>query len=630
MNLMRQSFFKIIIPLLFSLTVKSFLFAQDTIITSLDSSKVYYFNHDFETAGPEFLKPIDTIITSIQKYDPVSKPGNYYATLGNIGDAAINMTYKPVLKSGFDFGNTHSFEKFLFYNDSLTFNWVGTPYTHLKYVMGSKKEQNLSVDASQNISKWINVGLTFRYTNGPGYYPNQQSDDKNFAFKTRFQTKDYRYMVLAVYLHNKIRVEENGGIKYDSIFEQNIEQSRQNYEVNLKTAKTGYKENTYYIKQYFFLSKRHRFRLEDEDSLAPHRKIIPGNISLSSLYSRKIHLYQQELTDKNGFYRYTYDSVNPTYDSTFITIIENQLSWTNTDNAKSQLLTFNFAVKHLYTEFTLDSAKTYISQLIPSGEVDFTVSDILRLGFMGDFVTGNASAGDYHLKGILSINTKWGELSYTLTHALQEPDYFYKRFYSNHFRWDNILNKESFVLNNIQYSLKNLHAGVNLINIGSFVYMDSLAMPAQLGDNLNVFSAYLRKLIHLGNWSFDLRGVYQNASNSALRVPEFVGDVSIYYTKDLFKKAAILQPGVDVFYNTSYFGYAYMPAIKSFYLQDEKKVGNYFYGDVFLNLQIKRARLSLKYVNLGYLFKDFSYYTVPSYPMQDGGFRFGLSWMFYD
>ena len=111
-----------------------------------------------------------------------------------------------------------------------------------------------------------------------------------------------------------------------------------------------------------------------------------------------------------------------------------------------------------------------------------------------------------------------------------------------------------------------------------------------LSDNLNVFSAYLRKLIHLGNWSFDLRGVYQNASNSALRVPEFAGDVSIYYTKDLFKKAAILQPGVDVFYNTSYFGYAYMPAIKSFYLQDEKKVGNYFYTDIFLNLQIKRAR----------------------------------------
>ena len=203
----------------------------------MDSSKVYYFNHDFETAGPYFLKPLDTIITGIQKYDPSKSPGSYYASLGNIGQAATSMIYKPVLKSGFDFGNTQSYEKFLFYNDSLMFHWVGTPYTLLKYTMGSKKEQNLSVDASQNISKWFNVGLTFRYTNGPGYYPDQESDDKNFAFKTRFQTKNYRYMVLANYLHNKLRLEENGGIKYDSIFEQNIEQSRQNYEVNLSTAK---------------------------------------------------------------------------------------------------------------------------------------------------------------------------------------------------------------------------------------------------------------------------------------------------------------------------------------------------------------------------------------------------------
>lgn len=627
---MFRSFFKIFIPFLFFLPGKACLFAQDSIITSLDSSKVYYFHNDFEAVGPDFLKPIDTLITSTQKYDPTKRPGNYYASLGNIGAAAMSMIYKPVLKSGFDFGNTQSFEKFLFYNDSLNFHWVGSPYTHLNYTMGTKKEQNLAIDAAQNISRWVNIGLTFRYTNGPGLYPNQKSDDKNFAFKTRFQTKNYRYMALAAYVHNKLKVEENGGIKYDSIFEQGIEPSRQNFEVNLNTANTGYRENTYFVKQYFFISKRHRFRLENEDSLTPHRKIIPGNISLSSQYSRKIHLYRQDLSDNNGFYPFTFDSIHATYDSTFISIIENQLSWTNTDNAKQQLLTFNFAIKQLYTEFTLDSAKTFINQIIPSGEVNFTVSDILRLRFNGDFTTGDAYAGDYHLKGYLLLHTRWGDLSYALSNAMQEPDYFYRRYYSNHFRWNNDLKKETYVLNNIEYRLKNLNAGVNLINVGNFVYFNREAVPAQLGENLSVFSAYLRKLINIGDWSFDLRGVYQNASNSALRVPEFAGDVSIYYTKHLFKNAAILQTGFDVFYNTSYFGYAYMPAIKSFYMQDEKEVGDYFYADVFINLQIKRAVLYFKYVNLAFLFKDFSYYTVPSYPMQDGGFRFGISWMFYD
>jgi hypothetical protein len=495
--------------------------------------------------------------------------------------------------------------------------------------MGSKKEQNLSVDASQNVSSWFNVGLTFRYTNGPGYYPNQVTDDKNFAFNTRFQTKNYRYLVLASYLHNKIKLEENGGIKYDSIFEQNIETNRKNFAVNLTTANGAIKENSYYLKQFFFISKRHRFRLNNSDSLIPDRKIIPGNISLSTLYSRQIHLYQQDLAD-NGFYRHTYDSLNPTYDSTYFRKIENQLSWTNADNAKTQLLTFNFALKHLYAELTVDSSNSIFNQLIPSAEVKFTVSDILKLYFSGDIVTGNAYAGDFHLKGALSLHTKFGDLSYALTSALQEPDRFYGYYSSNHFRWSNNLDKQGFLLNSIEYKIKNLHAGVNLFTVSSFVYMDSLAMPAQLHENLHVFSAFLRKLINVGNWSFDLRGVYQTASNDALRVPELAADVSIYYTKDLFKKAAILQTGFDVFYNSSYFSYAYMPAIKSFYVQNSVKTGDYFYTNVFLNLQIKRARLFLKYINLAYLLKDFSYYTVPSYPMQDGGFRFGISWMFYD
>ncbi len=622
--------YKAITILLFLLTCNLIVSAQDTIITIPDSSKVYYFLNNFENEVPEFLTEIDTVITGIQKYDPLLRPGNYYASLGNVGLANVSMVYKPEYKSGFDFGGTSSFDKYRLVNDSIKYYWVGKPFTHLYYIMGAKKEQNLLIDHSQNIASWFNLGVNFRYTSSPGYYTNQKSDDKNFVIKTRFQTKDYRYIVLANYLHNKIQAEENGGIKYDTAFEQNVEQSRRNIGVNLNSAKNTIKDNSYYIKQFLLLSNRHRFKLNDSTDSIPSGKIIAGNISLSTLYNRSILLYEQSINDTNGFYRFTFDSVNPTYDSTFINRIENQLSWTNADNAKSQLLTFNFSVKHLYTELIMDSVKSIFKQLIPAGEVRFAVSDILKLNFTADYVTGNAYAGDYHLSGMLSLHTKLGDLSYKITNALQEADRFYHHYSSNHFRWENNFRKQSFVLNHVEYKYKNLYAGVNLFNIGSFVYMDSLAMPAQLGDNLNVFSVYLRKLTNIGHWSFDVRGVYQKTSNSALRVPELAGDVSLYYTNYLFKKAAILQTGIDVFYNTSYFGYAYMPAIKSFYLQNIRETGDYFYGDVYLNLQIKRARLFLKYVNLGYLFKDFRYYTVPSYPMQDGGFRFGVSWMFYD
>jgi len=622
--------YKTITSLLIFLNCNLIVSAQDSVTAIQDSSKVFYFMNSFENQGPTFLTGIDTSITGIQKYDPLLKPGNYYTSLGNVGLANVSMVYTPEYKSGFDFGGTTSFDKYRFVNDSIKYYWVGKPYTHLSYIMGAKKEQNLQVDHSQNIASWFNLGVNFRYTSSPGYYTNQKSDDKNFVIKTRFQTKDYRYVVLANYLHNKIQTEENGGIKYDTAFEQNIEQSRRNIGVNLTSAKNTIKDNSYYIKQFLLLSNRHRFNVNDSTDSIPSGKITAGNISLSTLYNRSTLLYEQSINDTNGFYRFTFDSVNPTYDSTFINRIENQLSWTNADNAKSQLLTFNLSVKHLYAEVVMDSVKSIFKQVIPSGKMNFTVSDILKLQFSADYVSGNAYAGDYHLNGILHLHTKLGDLSYSFTSALQESDRFYQQYSSNHFIWDNHFRKQSLVLNNVGYKFKNLNAGVNLYNIGSFIYMDSLAFPAQLGDNLNVFSVYLRKLTHIGNWSLDARGVYQKASNNTLRVPELTGDISFYYTNDLFKKATILQAGIDVFYNTAYFGYAYMPAIKSFYLQNQKETGDYFYGDVFLNLQIKRARLFLKYVNLGFLFGDFRYYTVPSYPMQDGGFRFGVNWMFYD
>lgn len=621
--------------LLFSLSLIVYrpAFAQDSIVTVLDSSKVYFFFNHFDTRGPNFITTIDTLITSVEKYDPVTRPGNYYATLGNPGLANQSIVYKPFLKKGFDFG-IRSLDKYMFQNDSIKYYWVGRPYTKLFYIMGSKKEQNLHIDHSQNIASWFTFGIRFRYINSPGYYQNQESDDKNFVIKTRFQTKDYRYMVLGNYFHNKLTLQENGGIKYDSLFEENIIDSRQGMEVNLTTANNYIKENGFFVKQFFSIQKRNRFRrtiAKDSTGNIIQKRINPGSISHSLLYSNSTQLYQHSLEDNNGFYRTTFDSTNQTYDSTHIIKLENQINWTNTDNARDQLLTFNFALKYNYIELSIDSNNRIFNELIPSGAVAFTISKKLKVDFFADYVSGNSNGGDYNLTGQLSFFSKFGNLNYKITSALQEPGKFYAYYSSNNFFWDKDLRKQSFFINTIEYRYQKLTASVNFINVGSLVYFDTLANSSQVNGGTSIFNASLRKLFNAGNWSFDLRAIYQNASSTeAVRIPEFIGDVSIYYTKDLFKQAAILQTGIDAWYNTSYYANAYMPATKSFYIQNGKKIGDYIYANVFLTLQVKRSRLFVKYHNLGFLFKDFSYYTVPSYPMKDGGFRFGISWMFYD
>ena len=625
-----------IIPLLIvvvftQLNCKLLLSQNDSLRLELDSAKVYFFFNDFETKGSDFVSLIDTVITNVQKYDPTDLPGKYYATLGNEGLAHKSLFYKPFISSGYNFG-FDAFREYLFYNDSIRYYWVGRPYTHIKFIQGSKKEQNLHIDHSQNVSSWFNVGLRFRYINSPGFYNNQEGDDKNFVFKTRFQTRNYRYMVLANYIHNKLKIEENGGIVYDSVFQQNIIDDRRGIDVNLSTASNYIKENSFYVKQLFKLSNRARFNADDSiqyNSLLD--KLNPGNISHSIQLMEQTYLYQQTTQDNNGFYQNTADSTNGTYDSTRIYKIENQLAWTNADNAKDHFLTFNFKLRYLYIEQSIDSVRSIYNQLIPTGEVNFKISDIIRLNFFGDFVTGNSNAGDFNLLGNLQFTTKFGSLFYTFNTANRETPKFYSFYKSNHFNWNNNFNKQYFIINKAGVRIKTFDASVNFIAVDNLVYFDSQALPDQLNENLQILQVQAHKLLNLGNWSIDANVIYQKASSEqGLRVPELTAKADFYYTKDLFKQAAIVQTGVNLMYNTPYDAYAYMPATRLFYVQNEKELGDYVYANVFLNLQIKRARLFIKYYNLGSAFGNYNYFMVPSYPMKDGGIRFGVSWMFYD
>lgn len=601
--------------------------SQDSLVVSLDSSKVYFFQNNFDLKGSSFIFEIDTLITNIENYDPILKPDNYYSSLGNTGLAHKSQVFVPQTYSGFDYG-FHSFDKYMFHNDSIRYYWVGRPYTELKYIMGPSKEQNLHIDHSQNVASWFNFGLKFRYINSPGYYINQQSDDKNFVFKTRFHTRNSKYIVLANYLHNKLNVEENGGIVYDSVFEDNTKSARNSINVNLSSANNQIVQNGFYVKQILNLTKNQRF-IETDSSNFTSRILNPGSISLSTNLLQSSLQYNQDLSD-SAYYSLLRDTI-PTNDSIHMLKFENQLVWSNADNIRKQKISFFIGISHLYTEVSDSAQRTIFNQLIPRAGVTLFPMHKLQFDFYADFVTGNSNVGDFNLYGMFSLKTNYGFLSFKSNLANRSTAWFYQNYSSNHFLWSNSFNQQLYFINTAKYNIKRFSAGLEMTNISGYVYMDTLGIPSNINATQSILRAYLSNVFVLKNWEMDLRIIYQKVSDeSYIRLPEFIGDLSIYYTKSLFKNASILQTGFDLRYNTSYFADAYTPATRSFHLQNDKQVGNYPYADFFFNLQIKRARLFFKYQNLGSVAQDYRYYTVPSYPMQDHGYRFGLSWMFYD
>jgi hypothetical protein len=87
---------------------------------------------------------------------------------------------------------------------------------------------------------------------------------------------------------------------------------------------------------------------------------------------------------------------------------------------------------------------------------------------------------------------------------------------------------------------------------------------------------------------------------------------------------------VEASYYTKYYANRYIPAIRSFHIQNEQAIGDYPFLDVYLNAKIGKARLFVRYDHFNAGMMGYTYYASPFYPAEDASFRFGLTWILFD
>ncbi len=609
----------------------------DTTKTRYDSTLAFFFYNNFDQYGRVNIKPVDTAIENTTDYNAVYRNNRLQQVLGNTGSASQCLVPYPILRttSGFDYG-IHTFDPWLFQNDSVRYYKVLKTYTDIHYVQGSKKELCFDASFSRNLYKSLNLGFDLRVLSSTGAYQRQRDNIINFVLTAQYFTPDHRYAVIANMIFNRIKNQENGGITSDSLFTQNIETNRFVIPVNLASAENRVKESGFYMKNYFTISSRENRK---QDSTKSARKSFNlGRIIYSFQYNRQIQNYLDD-NPTSGFYpQIFYDSAT-TADSITVKKIINELGWTNPtlkSNKQFKILQLDFRIKYQYIEVSDLEGKSYLSQWIPYGAVAFQPYYGLRLEGYASYVIGDYNGGDFQVRADLGIvpgkkGGHAGTIHFAGTYALQEPSWFLHRFNSNHFRWYHAFEKQGVVSGTAWYERKYLNAAVSLSRINRYAYLGPDAQPAQLDREIGYFVAMLRGKLPVWRFSFTAQLAYQNVQGTdSLQVPDFAGNLTVMFTQQLFKGAATLQPGLNFFYNTAYFSNQYMPDSRAFYLQYGQKTGNYIYMDVFLNVKIQRARLFIMYshFNAGWMGRD--YFMVPNYPMQDGAFRFGVTWRFHD
>ncbi|MDP3003379.1 MAG: putative porin, partial [Bacteroidales bacterium] len=486
-----------------------------------------------------------------------------------------------------------------------------------------------------------------------GQYNYQRAEDKSFTLYSSYTGVKYK-LYFAAGMNNLISY-ENGGITDKS--QLNMSDTRE-VPVNLGGLD---KANTRLKNRNLLLVQRYTLNGNPEgksDSVSQKRS---GFFGLSGTFSHIFILESNKRTysdgyPASGFYDSTFISKTVTFDSLYSRNIKNTVRFDfTTDETRKFRLGGGVGLRNeifrysqiMPTHDTMfaDTVVWNRSNNVLVGRLYNNIGDKFRWIATGELFLSGYRAGDFNLNGEISKSFDWkkGRASWLITGGIanRQPSFWYDRWGSNHFKWNNNFKKELRIdLGSVfSYPARKAEIKFNYAIIDNYTDFDTTALPLQHSGGLSVAALTVRK--ELRAWKFHLATdvIIQKSSNADVLDLPLVTVRSAGYFEHLFRFKQTggrlnTQLGVDVTYHTLYHPYSYMPATGRFFRQDQASAGNYPFLNVFLNFKVKRTRVFIMFdhVNYGMMGNRIgnNYDMIPNYPMNIRMFRYGLAWTFYD
>lgn len=608
-----------------------------------DSTNVKYFTQNLNnlTLGSIYTWDTTTLLTSF--YDKLEDPYKIYQTLSNSGLAHKDINFTFPCKLGFNTEHP-SFSSYLHTLDNIKFPITLQPFTNITYMMGDKKEQHLDVLFCREFLPRFFITLNYDIDFSPGLYKRSKSQNSFFNGNFRYNTKNERYGISGYYFHDKINIQENGGIVDDNTFIKDLESDKSIISVNITNATNLIKSSGFALDQYFnILSPNIK---DTRDTTYKKNKIGIGRINHHFSYQNNKYVY-----DDSNPLSYFYQNFDPVIDSTrtFDSIhfynIKNVIYW-NTLGYKKYNDDIPFyltlGLEHNYTHhagyydyITQERFnKQNLSNLRVNAGIIINILKSTRITANTQIITTGYQAGDFFIEGqwkqFLGTSRKnFGVLKFDVNFNRQSADWFEEYYYSNNFRWDNDFKPSTSLLLHGSYELPFLEIGIKHTNINNYIYFGTDARPQQHSENIGVSSLYTTFCVNLNRLEFIGFASLQTTNTDVIHIPTFQGKIKLAYNITLVKNISSMQPSIAVNYFTKYYADAYMPALRTFYLQNDVEVGNFPYIDLCVTFKIKRANIFVQYTNMYSLTKYNAYFTTPHYPMRDSRFCLGVNWRLY-
>ena len=631
----------------------------------LDSTLVTFFPLNLDSISLNKPHHLDTSTFHANQFDPIQQNNTLYSTLSNIGAAHKSMRFPNPPQLGFDM-SLPSFSKFIKTEDDLKTYLSLLPYSEARYVMTTgDKEQHLRFAFGRQLYQGLFLSFEYNINYSPGIYSNSQTDNNYFWVNLLYTTKNQRYRAQAYWFRNKLEMQENGGIVYDSVYYNQQEIDNAAILTNLTNSSNYIKVSGASFQHYFNLLPQYKTEKTEDTLQLPNdstnldisndstivkaketRRFTLGRINHHFAYQRN-QLFYNETSASLPFYA-PFDTLlsAKTTDTLQLYAFRNGLQWNSlgyqkySDNVPFYLyagIDYNFyRQKHYdYLENEIITDQSY-SQVILSGGLIINLFKSTNLTAQAQVVTLGYQIGDFNIQGkwrqyFGNTNRNFGKLVFDFDMKRQSPTWFETKYYSNHFRWENDFHAATYLVFDARYQYKSFSIGAKQTSVNDLIYFDQTAHPAQSDGFTNIRELY--GTFQYSLWRFQFEGfvTLQKASNEEIvHLPLFLGKLKIGFQQPIFKKAAILQPSITVQYFTKYYADAYMPALRTFYLQNDVLIGNFPFIDAALAINVKQADIFVQYSNMFLLTGDHHSFIAPHYPMRDSKIFLGINWRMFN
>lgn len=576
---------------------------------------------------------LDTTL-SIQKeykYNLLRKDIFGLLPFANEGHTYNTLDFNWVQKSTFpNFGFTAKHFNYLEAND-INYYSVPTPLTDLYYKTVMEQGHTLDAFLTVNTKPNLNFSIAYKGLRSNGKYVNNISSSGNFRFTTSYFTNDKRYFLNAHFAGQDISNQENGGIVDTSLFESSEDpyNQRDRLDVYFGDATSLLKGNRFFVDHSFKLNKTN-----------------PNSIIIK-------HQFNQEYK----FFEFTQSTVSSRFGDSYANAINNKTRYNHLYNKVGVGFTtekygdfigfvdYN-TYNYYYNSVVYDSSENIV---VPNSLNDKIASfggnytyflHGIKLNLLFSNSITDQSLSNIELSAQYKLNEDYNfHFKYQKQNTLPNLNYtLYQSSYVD-YNWYNNFKNEKRNQFQVAAQTKWLNLDINYTILNDYLYFDNITndiatltvKPFQYENTINYLSLKASKEFRVGKFALDNTVLYQKVTQSAdvLNVPEIVTRQTLYFSDHVFKKAMFIQTGFTFNYFTEYYQNDYNPLIGEFYIQHEKKIGNFPLVDFFINAKVKQTRIFLKAEHFNSAMTGYNYYSAPNYPYRDFLVRFGLVWNFF-